>query len=77
MEIHSITGGNQMKNGKKWAKAAAIRALKTVAQTAVGVIGASAMYSDVNWITVVSAAGLAGVVSLLTSVAGLPECKEE
>ena len=44
---------------------------------AVGVIGASAMISDVNWITVVSAAGLAGVVSLLTSVAGLPECKEE
>ena len=66
-----------MKNGKKWAKAAAIRAVKTVAQTAVGVIGASAVMGDVNWLTVVSASGLAGVVSLLTSVAGLPECKEE
>ena len=66
-----------MRNWKKWFKAAGIRAIKTVAQTAVGVIGASAMISDVNWMTVVSAAGLAGVVSLLTSVAGLPECKEE
>ena len=66
-----------MRNWKKWFKAAGIRAVKTVAQTAVGVIGASAMISDVNWITVVSAAVLAGVVSLLTSVAGLPECKEE
>ena len=66
-----------MRNWKKGFKAAGIRAIKTVAQTAVGVIGASAMISDVNWITVVSAAGLAGVVSLLTSVAGLPECKEE
>ena len=66
-----------MRNWKKWFKAAGIRAVKTIAQTAVGVIGASAMISDVNWITVVSAAALAGVVSLLTSVAGLPECKEE
>ena len=66
-----------MRNWKKWFKAAGIRAIKTVAQTAVGVIGANAMISDVNWITVVSAAGLAGVVSLLTSVAGLPECKED
>ena len=66
-----------MRNWKTWFKAAGVRAVKTVAQTAVGVIGASAMISDVNWITVVSAAGLAGVVSLLTSVAGLPECKEE
>ena len=66
-----------MRNWKKWFKAAGVRAVKTVAQTAVGVIGASAMISDVNWITVVSAAALAGVVSLLTSVAGLPECKED
>ncbi len=66
-----------MKNFKKWAKAAGIRAVKTVAQTAVGVIGASALVSEVNWLTVVSAAALAGVVSLLTSVAGLPECKDE
>ncbi len=66
-----------MRNWKNWAKAAGIRAVKTVAQTAVGVIGASALISEVNWLTVVSAAVLAGVVSLLTSVAGLPECKEE
>lgn len=66
-----------MKNFKKWAKAAGIRAVKTVAQTAVGVIGASALASEVNWLTVVSAAALAGVVSLLTSIAGLPECKED
>ena len=66
-----------MKNFKKWAKAAGIRAVKTVAQTAVGVIGASALVSEVNWLTVVSAAALAGVVSLLTSVAGLPEFKDE
>ena len=66
-----------MTNWKKWIKAAGIRAVKTVAQTAVGVIGASALISEVNWLTVVSAAGLAGIVSLLTSVAGLPEVKEE
>lgn len=65
-----------MKNWKKWAKAAGIRALKTVAQTAVGVIGASAVIAEVNWLTVVSAAALAGGVSLLTSVAGLPEVEE-
>ena len=64
-----------MKNWKAWAKAAGIRALKTVSQTAVGVIGANALISEVNWLTVVSAAGLAGIVSLLTSLAGLPEVK--
>lgn len=61
---------------KNWIKAAGIRAIKTVAQTAVGVIGASAVINEVDWLTVVSAAALAGVVSLLTSVAGLPELKE-
>lgn len=66
-----------MKNWKKWLKAAGIRAIKTVAQTAVGVIGASAVIGDVNWITVASASALAGVLSVLTSVAGLPEVKEE
>lgn len=66
-----------MRNWKVWIKCAGVRAIKTVAQTAVGVIGASALISEVNWITVISAAALAGVVSLLTSVAGLPECKEE
>ena len=66
-----------MKNWKLWAKAAAVRAIKTVAQTAVGVIGANALTSEVNWLTVVSSAALAGIVSLLTSVAGLPEVKEK
>lgn len=58
---------------KKWAKAAGIRAVKTAAQTAVGLIGTSVAITDVSWQIVVSASILAGVVSLLTSVAGLPE----
>lgn len=61
---------------KKWAKAAGIRAIKTVAQTAAATIGTGAVLTDVNWITVVSASLLAGVLSLLTSVAGLPEVRE-
>ena len=61
---------------KKWLKAAAIRAIKTVAQTAAATIGTSAYLGEVNWIMVGSAAVLAGVLSLLTSVAGLPEVKE-
>lgn len=56
-----------------WAKAAGIRALKTVAQSAIAAIGASAMISEVDWVEVVSTAVLAGAVSILTSVAGLPE----
>lgn len=60
-----------------WWKAAGVRAVKTVAQTAVGIIGASVVLSDVNWVTVASASVLAGVLSLLTSVAGLPEIKED
>ncbi|MDE6102091.1 MAG: holin [Ruminococcus sp.] len=62
-----------MRNWKNWLKVAGIRAVKTVAQTAVATIGTSAVMSDVNWISVVSASVLAGVLSLLTSVAGLPE----
>ncbi len=60
----------------KWIKCAGVRALKTVAQTAVATIGTAAVLGDVNWVMVGSAAALAGVLSLLTSVAGLPECKE-
>lgn len=62
---------------KKWFKAAGVRAFKTVAQTAIAVIGTSALISDVNWIAVASASVLAGVLSILTSIAGLPELKEE
>ena len=61
---------------KKWTKAAGIRAVKTIAQTAIATIGTGAVLTDVNWITVVSASLLAGFLSLLTSVAGLPEVKE-
>jgi hypothetical protein len=60
----------------KWAKAAAVRAIKTVAQAAVAAIGSSAALGDVNWTLVASTAALSGVLSLLTSVAGLPEAKE-
>ena len=62
---------------KLWWKAAGVRAIKTMAQTAVATIGAAAVLSDVNWVMAVSAAVLAGVLSLLTSVAGLPEVKQE
>lgn len=61
---------------KKWLKAAAVRAVKTVAQTAVATIGTSAVMGDVNWTMVGSASLLAGILSLLTSVAGLPELNE-
>ena len=62
---------------KLWWKAAGIRAVKTFAQSMIGVIGASAMISAVDWRTVLSSATLAALMSLLTSVAGLPEVKEE
>ncbi len=65
-----------MRNWKNWIKAAGIRAIKTVAQTAVATIGTCAVLSEVNWITVGSAAVLAGILSLLTSLAGLPELEE-
>ena len=61
---------------KKWLKAAAVRAVKTVAQTAVATIGTAAVLGDVNWVMVASASALSGVLSLLTSVAGLPEVKD-
>ena len=65
-----------MKNWKNWLRAAGIRALKTVAQATIATIGTSAVLSDVNWLMVVSAALLAGVLSLLTSLAGLPELEK-
>ena len=65
-----------MRDWKAWIRAAGIRALKTVAQTAAATIGTSVVMDDVNWLMVGSAALLAGVLSLLTSVAGLPELEE-
>lgn len=62
---------------KKWWKAAGVRALKTVAQTAVAMLPMAAMITEVNWLSVLGTAALAGVASILTSVAGLPEVKAE
>lgn len=62
---------------KNWLKAAGIRAIKTVAQTAIGTIGSSVVISEVNWLMVLSASLLAGLLSLLTSLAGLPELEEK
>ena len=64
-------------NFKDWAKAAGIRSIKTVAQTAVATIGTSVVIGDVNWAMVASASALAGVLSVLTSIAGLPELNEK
>ena len=61
---------------KKWLKAAGIRALKTVCQTAVALIGTSLVISDVDWLTVASASVLSGILSILTSISGLPEVEE-
>ena len=62
---------------KRWLKAAGIRALKTVCQTAIATIGTSAALTEVNWVMVASASVLAGIISLLTSLAGLPEVEPE
>lgn len=66
-----------MTNWKLWLRAAGVRAIKTCAQTAVATIGTTAVMSDVDWILVGSTALLAGILSLLTSIAGLPEVKAE
>lgn len=65
-----------MTNFKMWLKAAAVRAVKTFAQTAVATIGTTAVLSEVDWVLVASASALAAILSLLTSIAGLPEVKE-
>ena len=61
---------------KKWIKAALVRSIKTIAQTAAATIGTSVAIGDVNWVMVASASTLAGVLSILTSIAGLPEVEE-
>lgn len=66
-----------IKIGKNWIRAAGIRAIKTVAQAAIATIGTSAVLSEVDWVMVVSAAVLAGILSLLTSLAGLPELETQ
>lgn len=63
-------------NFKKWFKAALVRAIKTVAQTAVALIGVGTVMSDIDWITVGSASLLSGILSLLTSIAGIPEVEK-
>lgn len=62
---------------KKWIKASAIRAVKTMAQTAVAIIGTCTVMGDVNWAMVASASALSGIISILTSVAGIPEVEGE
>ena len=62
---------------KKWIKASAVRAVKTMAQTAVATIGTSAVMVDVNWLMVASASALSGIISILTSVAGIPEVRSD
>lgn len=62
---------------KKWIKAAGVRAIKTISQTAIATIGTAAALGNVDWIMVASASALAGILSILTSIAGLPEVKED
>lgn len=61
---------------KKWIKASLVRAIKTIAQTAVAMIGTATVFSEVNWLMILSGSLLAGLLSILTSIAGLPEVKE-
>lgn len=68
-----VRRNNMKRDWKTWAKAAGIRAIKTVAQSAIAMIGTAAVMAEVDWRMVVSAAVLAGIISMLTSIAGLPE----
>ena len=68
---------NESVDTKKWIKASAVRAIKTMAQTAVATIGTAAVMGDVNWVMVASASALSGIISVLTSVAGIPEVEGE
>ena len=61
---------------KEWLKRAGVRAIKTICQTALATIGTATLFEEVNWLMILSASGLAGVLSLLTSLAGLPEIEE-
>ncbi len=70
-------GGNFMLTNKKWWKAALIRAVKTIAQSAVSMVAVGAAISEVDWLRVLSVSAVAGVLSLLTSLAGLPEVEDE
>lgn len=72
-----MKGNKISKKAKKWLKAAGIRAVKTMAQTAVALLPAAATITQVDWLTVIGTAALAGVASVITSVAGLPEVEEE
>lgn len=74
-----MIGGKNVKQifTREWFRAAAIRAIKTCAQTAIATIGTAAVMGDVNWVMVGSASALAGVLSILTSLAGLPEVKQD
>lgn len=76
--VSFLFGGERMKKifTKEWLKASLIRAIRTVAQTALAMIGTSLVMQDVNWVAVASASALAGILSILTSLAGLPEVKE-
>ena len=77
MMVSFLFGGEKMKNvfTKEWLKASLIRSLRTICQTAIAVIGTSVVMQDVNWVAVASASALAGILSILTSLAGLPEVK--
>ena len=75
--VRALNGESEVHMNKKWWKAAGIRAIKTFCQTAVATIGTSAVLSEINWLTVGSASVVAALLSLLTSVAGLPEVDAE